>query len=59
MLIGQTTIHSLARRLLERGADLAEVQRVLGHSRISTTGIYLTPSAVYQRWKTYCLERAA
>jgi len=23
---------------------LAEVQRVLGHSRLSTTGIYLTPS---------------
>ena len=31
--------HSLARRMLSRGAQLPEVQRVLGHSRISTTGI--------------------
>lgn len=36
--------HSLARRLLSSGAQLSEVQRVLGHSRLSTTGIYLTPS---------------
>jgi site-specific recombinase XerD len=36
--------HSLARRMLRRGAQLSEVQRVLGHSRLSTTGIYLTPS---------------
>jgi site-specific recombinase XerD len=36
--------HSLARRMLERGAQLPEVQQVLGHSRLSTTGIYLTPS---------------
>ncbi|HEY6541688.1 MAG TPA: tyrosine-type recombinase/integrase [Ktedonobacteraceae bacterium] len=36
--------HSLARRMLERGAQLPEVQRTLGHSRLSTTGVYLTPS---------------
>jgi site-specific recombinase XerD len=36
--------HSLARRMLERGAQLPEVRRVLGHGRLSTTGIYLTPS---------------
>lgn len=36
--------HSLARRMLASGAQLPEVQRVLGHSRLSTTGIYLTPS---------------
>jgi site-specific recombinase XerD len=36
--------HSLARRMLKNGAQLSEVQRVLGHSPLSTTGIYLTPN---------------
>jgi site-specific recombinase XerD len=36
--------HSLARRLLQNGATLPEVQRILGHSRLSTTGMYLIPS---------------
>jgi site-specific recombinase XerD len=36
--------HSLARRMLKSGAQLPEVQKILGHSRLSTTGIYLTPS---------------
>jgi site-specific recombinase XerD len=36
--------HSLARRLLKNGAQLPEVQRILGHSRLSTTGMYLVPS---------------
>lgn len=36
--------HSLARRMLRRGAQLSEVQRLLGHTRLSTTGVYLTPS---------------
>jgi site-specific recombinase XerD len=39
-----TLRHSLARRLLKKGATLSEVQRILGHTRLSTTGIYLTPS---------------
>jgi site-specific recombinase XerD len=36
--------HSLAQRMLRGGAQLSEVQHMLGHSRLSTTGIYLTPS---------------
>jgi site-specific recombinase XerD len=36
--------HSLARRLLRNGATLPEVQRILGHSRLSTTGMYLIPN---------------
>jgi site-specific recombinase XerD len=39
-----TLRHSLARRMIESGADLAMVQRTLGHSSIATTGMYLTPS---------------
>jgi integrase/recombinase XerC len=38
-----TLRHSLARRMLQRGADLSEVQRVLGHSRVTTTGMYTIP----------------
>src|SRR5439155_3016588 len=47
--------HSLARRMLETGADLAVVQRTLGHSSIATTGMYLTPDEDDMR---VALERA-
>lgn len=36
--------HSLAHRLLQNGASLPEVQRILGHTLLSTTGMYLIPS---------------
>lgn len=35
--------HALARRMLDADADLSEIQRVLGHQSIRTTGVYLTP----------------
>lgn len=47
--------HSLARRLLKNGATLPEVQRLLGHSRLTTTGMYLQPSAADLR---QAIERA-
>ena len=36
--------HSLARRMLKKGRSFLKCSACLGHSRLSTTGLYLTPS---------------
>jgi integrase/recombinase XerD len=35
--------HTCAKRLLETGSDITEVQKILGHSNLNTTGRYLKP----------------
>ena len=37
--------HSLAKQVLDAGANLATVSRLLGHERLETTAIYTQPTA--------------
>lgn len=39
-----TLRHTFAKSCLDAGAELTEIQMLLGHSRMETTRIYLTPS---------------
>src|SRR5919199_2796842 len=51
--------HSFAKHVLDAGADLATVSRLLGHERLETTAIYTEPTAADLEEAVARLEREA
>jgi site-specific recombinase XerD len=51
--------HSFAKQVLDAGADLATVARLLGHERLETTAIYTQPTAQDLEAAVRRLERDA
>ncbi len=51
--------HSFAKQVLDAGADLATVSRLLGHERLETTAIYTQPTAQDLEAAVRRLERDA
>jgi integrase/recombinase XerD len=51
--------HSFAKQVLDQGADLATVSRLLGHERLETTAIYTEPTAADLEEAVARLEREA